>query len=302
MAFKKATKFASYLRMAIAGSAGAGKTWTALTLATALAQGQGIAVLDTEHRSASKYADFFEFDTQELDNFHPQKYIDAIREAEEGDYAVLVIDSLSHAWSGTGGLLEEKEKIARQKYNGNSFSAWNDATQLQNKLVNTILGSKLHVICTVRSKMEYIQEKDDQTKRTTVRKVGLAPVQRDDLPYEFDVFGTMEIDNTLIIDKSRCPQLSGAVIQKPDGHVADLLLEWLRGVPAPAPTRLVTREKLIDLYDRGIKAKLFTRDSFVGYIKESLELDAPIEARLLTEDQALLLDAIIFNSEQSQAS
>src|SRR6266700_8374114 len=89
----------------LSGPAGSGKTYTALTLATALADGQGVALIDTEHGSASKYADLFSFDTLQLETFHPNKYIEAIHEAEAAGYAVLVIDSLSHAWSGTGGLL-----------------------------------------------------------------------------------------------------------------------------------------------------------------------------------------------------
>ncbi|HZU01561.1 MAG TPA: ATP-binding protein [Ktedonobacteraceae bacterium] len=233
MAFQKATKFQSKLRMAIAGPAGAGKTWTALTIATALADGKGVALVDTEHGSAAKYADVFEFDTLELDNFHPNYYITAIHEAEEAGYAVLVIDSLSHAWSGVGGVLDEKDKIARQKYGNNTFSAWNDATKLQNALVQAILGSKIHIIATVRSKMDYVLEKNEQTGKQMPRKVGLAPVQRDDLAYEFDVFTTMEVDNTMIVDKSRCPALAGAVIAKPDAKVAAILKSWLSGAPAP---------------------------------------------------------------------
>ncbi len=237
MTFHKAVKYGAKLRLAIAGPAGSGKTYTSLTLASALADGGRVAVIDTEHGSASKYADIFpEFDTLQLETFHPQRYIDAIHEAEQGGYAVLVIDSLSHAWSGQGGLLEEKDKIARAKYSGNSFSAWNDASAIQNKLVNVILGAKLHIIATVRSKMDYVLETGANGK-TMPRKVGMAPVQRDDLPYEFDVFCTLESDNTLIVDKSRCPALSGAVIAKPNGAVADTLKVWLSGEPAPGPVQ-----------------------------------------------------------------
>ncbi len=234
MTFHKAVKYGAKLRMALSGPAGAGKTYTALTLATALADGQGVALIDTEHGSASKYADLFTFDTLCLETFHPQRYIEAIHEAEAAGYAVLVIDSLSHAWSGQGGLLEEKDKIARAKYSGNSFSAWNDASAIQNKLVNVILGAKLHIIATVRSKMDYVLETGANGK-TMPRKVGMAPVQRDDLPYEFDVFCTLESDNTLIVDKSRCPALSGAVIAKPNGSVADTLKVWLSGEVPPVP-------------------------------------------------------------------
>jgi KaiC/GvpD/RAD55 family RecA-like ATPase len=97
MPFKKAIKHNALLRMAIAGIAGSGKTYTSLTLATALANGSPVALIDTEHGSASKYADTFQFDVLELSNFNPQNYIDAIHEAEQAGYAVLIIDSLSHA-------------------------------------------------------------------------------------------------------------------------------------------------------------------------------------------------------------
>ncbi len=233
MPFQKATKYQAKLRMAISGPAGAGKTYTALTLAVALADGGSVALIDTEHRSASKYADLFDFDTTDLPTFHPQSYIDAIHEAEAAGYVVLVIDSLTHAWSGQGGLLQEKDRIAKQKYNNNTFSAWNDAGAIQTKLVEAILGSKLHIIATVRSKMDYVVE--DVNGKKTPRKLGMAPMQRDDLPYEFDVFSTMEVDNTLIVEKTRCPALNGAVVAKPDAHVADILKAWLAdGAPAPA--------------------------------------------------------------------
>lgn len=299
MPFQKAVKYGAKLRMAIAGPAGAGKTWTALLLAEALADGKGVAVIDTEHRTASKYADVYDFDSMELTNFHPQKYIDAIHEAEEAGYAVLVIDSLSHAWIGSGGVLEEKDRIAKQKYQGNSFSAWNEASQLQNKLVNTILSSKLHIICTIRSKMDYVLEKNEATGKTTPRKVGMAPVQRDDLAYEFDVFATMEIDNTLIVDKSRCPDLSGAIIAKPDASVAHTLKSWLDGAPAPA--RKIDTERLNVLYVRGKKAGVFaSTDEFTEFLGSQLHMEVETP-RELTEEQGKDVEAEIEKRER-QAS
>src|SRR5215468_11042232 len=110
--FRRATKYDAKLRFAVCGPAGCGKTYTALQLATHL--GGPIAVIDTERGSASKYADLFPFDVRELDSFHPQRYIDAIREAEEGGYSVLIIDSLSHAWAGKDGALDLVDKAAKQ--------------------------------------------------------------------------------------------------------------------------------------------------------------------------------------------
>lgn len=94
--FQKATKTQSQLRLALSGPSGSGKTYSALNVAQHL--GKTIALLDTEHGSASKYADRFDFDVCNLTDFQPAKYIDLIKAADKAEYEVIVIDSLSHAW------------------------------------------------------------------------------------------------------------------------------------------------------------------------------------------------------------
>jgi len=233
MAFRKATKKEAKLRMALIGPSGSGKTYTGLLLARALAEGGKIAVIDTERGSASKYADMVEFDVLEPDSFHPQVYIDAIREAEQAGYSVLLIDSLSHAWTGKDGALELVDRAAKKTKSGSTFHAWREVTPLHNALVDAMIGCKLHLIATMRAKTEYVSEADERGK-TRIRKLGLAPVQRDGLEYEFDIVADLDLDNTLIVSKSRCPGLTGAVIQKPTGEeVAAILREWLTGGPAP---------------------------------------------------------------------
>lgn len=224
--FKRAVKTQSRLRLALAGPAGSGKTYSALNVGSVLANGQPLAVVDTERGSASKYSDLFDFDVLELDTFHPQNYIDAIEAAASGGYAVLVIDSLSHAWMGKDGALELVDRAAKRSQSGNSFAAWRDVTPLHNQLVDAMLRANLHLIVTMRSKQEYVQEKD-QNGKTSVRKIGLAPVQRDGLEYEFDVFGDLDTNNNLIIGKTRCPELTGALIPKPGEPLARTLLAWL---------------------------------------------------------------------------
>lgn len=237
MTFKKATKAQLKLRMALSGPAGSGKTFTALTLAKWLANGQPVAVIDTERGSASKYADLFEFDVLELDSFHPKTYVDAINEAVAGGYAVVVIDSLSHAWSGKGGILE----IVQRK--GNSFQAWGEVKPIEAALIEAVTGARIHVIATMRSKTEYVVEKDERSGKSAPRKVGLAPVQRDGMEYEFDVFGELDQENTLLIQKTRCPALTGAVISKPGKPLAETLRAWLAGAPTPTtPLRPVVVE------------------------------------------------------------
>lgn len=297
MPFKKAVKRNARLRLAIAGIAGSGKTYTSLTLATALAGGEPIALIDTEHGSASKYADDFVFDTLELSNFDPRNYIKAIHEAEQAGYAVLIIDSLSHAWNGTGGALELVESIAkkiaarREKTTINTFNAWSDVTPLQNKLIDTILASPIHIIATMRSKTEYIVEKDADGK-SVPRKVGMAPIQRADVEYEFDIYADMDAANSMIIQKSRCSVLSGQIISKPDSALAEVIRDWLAGSPledvqpATPPASNGTppqgkteselpqaiRDKLNDLYGRARKLGTCTSDrQFVGYVRRTLD-------------------------------
>lgn len=229
--FQKATKSQAKLRMAITGPSGSGKTFTALTLGSVIGS---VAVIDTERGSASKYADLFDFDVLELTEYDPRKYIDAIRAAVAGGYGVLIIDSLSHAWTGQGGVLEMVDRAAKRTQSQNAFAAWRDVTPLHNQLVDTILGAQIHIIATMRSKTEYVLEKDERG-RITPRKVGLAPVQRDGMEYEFDVVGEMDMDNNLLISKSRIISLNGAVIARPGVALGETLRQWLsEGAPAPA--------------------------------------------------------------------
>lgn len=234
LSFQRASKKSARLRMALIGVAGSGKTYTALSIAQYL--GKKVAVLDTERGSASKYSDLFEFDVLEPENFSPKTYIDAIEAAAEAGYDVIILDSLSHAWTGQGGALEMVDKAARRSQTSNTFGAWRDVTPLHNAMVDAMIGAKIHIIATMRAKTEYVQERDKNGK-TTVRKVGMAPVQRDGLEYEFDVVADLDQDNNLLVGKTRCPQIAGMVVNKAGREVATKLNAWLSDGGAPTPEK-----------------------------------------------------------------
>ena len=225
LSFQKASKKLSRLRLSLIGVAGSGKTYTALNIAKHL--GGPIAVVDTERGSASKYSDIFDFDVLELESFSPQNYIDAIQAAEEAGYNVLIIDSLSHAWTGKDGALDQVTRATKRSQSGNTFAAWRDVTPMHNAMVEAMLNARVHIITTMRAKTEYVQEKNEKTGKVTVRKVGLAPVQRDGLEYEFDVVADLDQDNNLIIGKTRCPAVAGMVIPRAGKEIAQKLLSWL---------------------------------------------------------------------------
>src|SRR5690606_36186079 len=174
-------------------------TYAALKIATQL--GDRVAVIHAERGSASKYADKGELEVLELDSFDPQRYIELIQAAGAAGDDVLLIDGLSHAWAGKDGALELVDKAAKRMQSSNTFAAWRDVTPLHNALVDAMLQSRLHLIVTMRAKIEYIVEKDERTGKSVPRKVGLAPIQRDGLEYEFDVVADMDLDNTLIVSK-----------------------------------------------------------------------------------------------------
>lgn len=238
MAFKKAVKYGSKLRLGLTGPSGSGKSYTLLTLGCELARlcGGRAAAGDTEHGSLSKYAHIFDFDCEELTPpYHPSRFIKLIRQAETGGYPVLILDSLSHAWAGPGGILE---MVDSKKGTGNSFAAWKDMTPIQNELVEAILASKLHILCAMRQKTEWTLEVNERGKQVP-RKVGLAPVQRGEIEYEFDVFGEMSTDNTLHIDITRVSELKGVHIHKPGIELAHQLYEWLQGETRPVALQSV---------------------------------------------------------------
>lgn len=227
--FQKAVKQEAKLRLAIAGPSGSGKTYSALAIASHL--GGKIAFVDTEHGSASKYADKFNFDVVNMEPpFHPDRFAKFIKEAQEAGYQIVILDSLSHAWNGTGGLLEVVDQIAARSNSKNTFAAWKEGTPIYNHLIDSIIQSNIHVIAAMRSKQDYAMELDDRGKQKPV-KIGMAPIQRDGFEYEFDVVLTMDADNNAIVSKTRCEELNGGIFRKPGADVAAILTSWLTGAP-----------------------------------------------------------------------
>ena len=221
MQFSKATKKQSKLRAALFGPSGSGKTMSALRIAKGI--GGKIAVIDTETGSASKYSDRFDFDVVDLPDPKISAYTEAINLADENGYNVLIIDSLSHAWQQ---LLEKVEQLAQKKYKNNSWSAWSEGTPVQRKFVKAILGFSGHVIATMRSKTEWVTEKDSNNKNRPVR-IGLAPEQGKGIEYEFDILLELNQETACQVLKDRTGKFQGKFIELIDEKFGKELLDWL---------------------------------------------------------------------------
>lgn len=239
LTFTPATKEQSKARIALAGPPGSGKTYTALTLAVGL--GDRVALIDTERGTASKYADEFTFNTLQLTSFEPQVLVDALAAAGNAGYDVVIVDSMSHFWSGEGGMLEQVDAAAKRSGGGNNFAGWKEARPMERRMIDALLSYPGHVIVAMRTKTEYVVETDNRGK-SAPRKVGLKPEQRDGIEYEFDIVGDLDLENTLTISKSRARPLSGKLVPKPGLDFADEVRAWLGdGKPAPTAADFLTR-------------------------------------------------------------
>ena len=231
--FVEATKEKAKGRIALIGSSGSGKTYTALKLATAF--GGPIAVVDSERGSASKYSgkDGFDFKVLNLERFDPRKMPELIKAAiPVCGNGTLILDSFTAWWSGIGGMQELVDSIASSSKSGNSFQACGKARLFEKAMFEALLSFPGHVIVTMRAKTEYVI--DEVNGKKTPRKIGMAPEQRQGVEFEFDIVGDMDQDNVLSISKSRCTPIRerGRFIH-PGAELAGMMLDWLNDGVAP---------------------------------------------------------------------
>lgn len=255
MQFEKATKKKAKLRLAITGPSGAGKTFTSLRIASGISD--HIGVIDSERGRSEKYADRFSFDVLRLEDRGITSYIEAIDAAK--DYPILVVDSTTHAWEE---LLTEVDRIAKAKFSGNRWSAWSEGTPKQRRFIDAITGFPGHVIVTMRSRTEWLQEKDERTGKIKPVRIGTTPEQGKNIEYEFDILMELSTDHigTVLIDHTG--KFQDAIIEKPGEDFGQSLVAWLnegaepqrvQAAPEPPKALLVAKPVLdpfIEMVDR----------------------------------------------------
>lgn len=241
--FQKAERSKVRIRLGLIGPSGSGKSFSALRIAKGMAaemgEGTKIALIDTEGRRSEYYADEFDFEVMHLDPpFHPERYTDAIGDAETEGFGIVIIDSSSHEWGGTGGILDIKDHMG-----GNQFTAWKELTPRHNRFLEKIVHSKCHVIATIRGKDAYVLEEEDKggKKRQVPKKVGLGGEQRSGFEYEFTAtflldqgnhVATPSKDNTHIFDGTNGAVLYEVLTEK---HGRALIRWASKGKEAPPP-------------------------------------------------------------------
>ena len=288
--FKKAERKKAKLRLGLTGPSGSGKTFSALLLARQL--GKKIAVMDSENGSASLYTHLCDFDVLELQApYTPERFIEGIKAAEEAGYDVLIIDSITHEWSGPGGCLEINEKLAQAKYKGNTWSAWNETTPRHRRLLDTIISSSMHIITTLRSKTETVQGEGKK-----VFKLGMKSEQRDGFEYELSV--VLDIthgEHAAIASKDRTGLFTGKDPEPITDATGKALLNWLNSgaeyKPEPPQQTNVTPAANDDTYSRAHTA-IMTSKSVEGLQKIADALMVRVQEGKLTQDDGSTLLAL----------
>jgi len=211
IAFKPAHRIQAKARIALFGPSSSGKTLAGLRIAIKLQDmldpSKGIAAIDTEHERINLYAEEDEFlDTDGQTRirsyalkapYSPDHYIAALEVAERAGAQVMFIDSISHEWFGKGGIQQIVDEAAARQTGGNKWAGWSVGTPAHNSFIEALMASSMHIVCTMRSKTEWMQVGGQP------KKVGLGPVQREGTEYEFDAVVKLDLDHTGIVEVSR---------------------------------------------------------------------------------------------------
>jgi hypothetical protein len=199
MELKKASKKKVKLKVGFSGASGFGKTYSALLMAYGVTgDWSKIAVIDTENGSADLYSNLGEYNTLTLSPpFSPERYIQAIKTCEDSGIELIIIDSITHEWDGSGGCLEIAEAVTQASQSKNSYTAWAKVTPRHKAFIDAILQSKCHIFTTVRRKQDYDMIKNDKG-RIEVVKVGTKEVTREGFEYEITLNFEFQTANHMV--------------------------------------------------------------------------------------------------------
>jgi hypothetical protein len=218
MKLQTAQRKRAKIKMGLQGPSGSGKTFSALLVAYGLCNDWSkVAVIDTENHSSELYAHLGPYNTLQLSvPFTPEKYIQAIELCETSGIEVIILDSITHEWEA---LLDYHASLQ-----GNSFTNWGKVTPRHNDFIQKILNASCHVICTMRTKQDYILS--EKNGKMVPEKVGLKSVQRDGTEYELTLVFDLDMKNNATASKDRTGLFFGNPEQKLSVQTGKIINDW----------------------------------------------------------------------------
>lgn len=297
--FQKATKQDKKLKIALAGISGSGKTMTALALATGITPaGKRIALVDTENKSASLYSDRFDFDTISLTNHHPKEFIKLIDAAIAANYGVIILDSITHAYDGINGYLQLVDSEAI-RLKGDKFGAFRVPSEIWKGLLQRIVNADINIIITMRSKTKYVIE-DGNNSRKTIKKMGMEPIIKENFEYEFDIFGELDIDHHLTINKTRLSLLDNKVFGGASATIGDFIKLGVSISEFLGTENFVTASEDVALKQRIEAATIMPVEVSVPKIEEPVQKEQVVATEVKPKPSARNKQPVYINKEDIQ--
>lgn len=264
--FKPAIRDSVSLILGLAGGTGSGKTFSALRLAKGMAGDKPFALIDTEAGRAQHYADQFKFDHGDLaPPFRPQHYAEAIFAADAAHYSVIVVDSMSHEWSGEGGILdwheEELQRMAGddwKKRESCKMAAWIKPKMDHKKMVQRLLQLRSHLILCFRAEEKLDMVRNGEGKMEIVPKVsrtglnGWLPITEKALPFELTASFLLTNDAPGLPKpiKLQAQHRGFFPLDKAiDEGAGEQLAAWAKGLKPGPPTALSESQRYTDSMD-----------------------------------------------------
>jgi hypothetical protein len=267
MEIKPASQKGKKLRIGLSGASGFGKSFSALVMASGMTNDwKNICVIDSECSSSSLYSHLGAFNTIDIDApFTPEKFCEAIKLAEDSKMDIIIIDSISAEWSGSGGCLDIHEQL------GGRFQDWGPVKKRHQAFINSILQSKCHIITCVRRKVEYSLDKDSNG-RTKVFKLGTKEITQEGYEYELDL--NFELINESHLAKATKDRL-GLYMNKPEfvinSATGKKLIAWVNSKSTMTKSELQLKvsecnnlKELTDLFNSDIILAKTIEEDFVA--------------------------------------
>ncbi len=298
--FKPATREQVGLLIGLAGVSGGGKTFSAFRMASGISGDKPFAVIDTENRRALHYSDQFKFDHCELrEPFTPDAYAEAIAAADAANYPIIIVDSASHEWSGTGGCLDmQEEELDRmagaewKKREACRMASWIKPKMAHKKMVSKLLQVKAHLILCFRAEPKIEMVKVDgkmviQEKQSLTGLNGYIPISEKNLPFELTASFLLTPDAPGIPKPIKLQEQHRAMfpLDKPiNEETGRKIAEWARG-GSPKP-EITLREVLAAIGSMTTEEERKTAGEMAGKLLE----DDKRAARVAYRERCIVLD------------
>jgi hypothetical protein len=262
---------------------GCGKTKSALLLAKGFAGDMSkVGMIETESGRGEVYADDPVVGGYKVlpirDNFSPKVYGEAITEAGGAGLQVLIVDSGSHEWESSGGVLDMAAHNEAEGKKG--VLVWQQpkilhAREFVLKLLSTSV--PLVILC-MRAKYPMKQIIKEGGKKDWVRAEVVEPKQSEDILFEMMVHGWIDHEHRLHVTKWTKESFKTVFVDNEPITVdtGKRLAEWAKGATKKADGEPPKKEPPNPSGENGV---LKTRDELIKEINRLKDTINPADYR-----------------------